>query len=240
MCAEARVARHPLAGLILACQLLSPAAHAFDEDRAWAALARPATPAATREAPVLRLEWEQRLRTADRLGPVPLRSDDAALLEAVRTARWSEALALLKSGRAHANARDDLGAQALVPAARAGQDALVRELLRQGADTTRTDASGYTALGAAAFSGRRSTVRLLLREGVDPAQWGATGQTALHLAAIAGQTEVLEEFRRAGVDVELLNRQRESALDVAGAAGQQRAMAWLIEAGADLAGAGRR
>ena len=195
---------------------------------------------ATRGTPINHLQWEVRLRTADGFGPSVLRADDTAFLAAARAARWSEALELLKSGKAGANARDELDSNPLVMAARAGQDELVRELLKRGADTTRIGEDGFTALGAAAFAGQRSTVRLMLRAGVDAKRWGASGQTALHLASIAGQVEILDEFLRAHTDIEMLNRQRESALDVAAAAGQQDAMGWLIKAGADLDLAGRR
>lgn len=231
------VALHALPTLLWAA--LATPALAFDDDRALAGFTAPPA-AATRAGPVTGLEWERRLRAADRLGPVPLAGGGAALLQAAREARWADTMALLQTGRADANARDEASGHTLALAARAGQDELVRALLRQGADPTRVGEDGFTALGAAAFAGRRSTVRLLLRAGVDAHQWGATGQTALHLAAIAGQVEVLAEMQRAGVDIETLNRQRETALDTAGAAGQQQAMAWLIAAGADLQQAGRR
>lgn len=194
----------------------------------------------TRGTPMNQLQWEMRLRAADGFGPSVLRVGDAAFLTAARAARWSEALELLKSGKAGANAQDELDGNPLVLAARAGQDELVRELLKRGADTTRVGEDGFTALGAAAFAGQRSTVRLMLRAGADAKRWGASGQTALHLASIAGRTEILDEFSRAHIDIEMLNRQRESALDVAAAASQQDAMGWLIKAGADLQLAGRR
>lgn len=214
-------------------------ARAEEEDRALMAFVRSAAPA-PRGQPVAGLEWERTLRPPDRFGPPVLRAGDAALLAAARAARWGEALQLLKAGQAGANTQDDIGGHALVLAARAGQDELVRELLKRGADTKRVGEDGFTALGAAAFAGRRSTVRLLLRAGVDVERWGASGQTALHLASVAGQIEVLDELFRARVNIEMLNRQRETALDVAAAAGQQEAMARLIKAGADLELAGRR
>ena len=214
-------------------------ARAQDDDRALSAFARPAV-AAPRGVALQREQWESRLRSPDRFGPPVLREADAALLTATRAGRWDEALQLLKSGKAGANAQDETHGNALVLAARAGQDELVRELLKHGADTSRVGEDGFTPLGAAAFAGQRSTVRLLLRAGVDAARWGATGQTALHLASVAGQVDVLDEFLRAHVDIEMLNRQRESALDLAAAAGQQDAMGWLIKAGADLQAAGRR
>ncbi len=223
----------------LCSAVLLATARAQDDDRALSALARPAIEAPS-GTPMQREQWETRLRTPERFGPPVLREADAALLAAARAARWSDALQLLKSGQAGANAQDELNGNTLVLAARAGQDEMVRELLRRGADTTRVGQDGFTALGAAAFAGQRSTVRLMLRAGVDAARWGASGQTALHLASVAGHVDVLIEFLRAHVDIETLNRQLESALDVAAAAGQQDAMGWLIKAGANLQAAGRR
>jgi hypothetical protein len=238
---------------LLACVLCVPA-WAEEEDRALLDFARPAA-RAPRGQPVLPQAWERTLRPAncqtperapgatatDCFGPPALRDTDAALLMSARAGRWGEALQLLKSGQAGANPQDDAGGHVLVLAARAGQDELVRELLKRGADTERIGEDGFTALGAAAFAGHRSTVRLLLRAGVDITRRGATGQTALHLAGIGGQVPVLEEMLRVQhADIELLNGHRESVLDVAGAANQQAAMDYLIQAGANLDQAGRR
>jgi len=225
--------------LCLLCLLCPLSASAQDEDRALAAFVRTAPPA-PRGVAVLPAEWEARLRAPDRFGPPPLRAADRALLDAARTGQWAQALSLLKSGDAHPNARDAQGAYALVPAARAGQDELVRELIQRGADLDRAADDGFTALGAAAFAGRRSTVRLLLRAGADATRWGASGNTALHLASLAGQLDVLDEMLRQKVAIETLNRQRETALDVAANAGQLDAMDRLLQAGADPLLAGRR
>jgi len=229
--------RRAAAGLSLA--LLASLAFAWEDDRSLGPWLRPSAtvPRGTAVGP---LEWQQRLRAADRMGPAPLRSADAALLAAARASRWEEVLRLVKTGQAAANARDEGGGHALVLAARAGQDELLRELLKRGADIDRVNDEGFNALGAAAFAGRRSTVRLLLLAGADLQCQGASGQTALHLAAMSGQLNVIEEFLRLKVDIEALNRQRESALDVAANAGQQEAMSLLIDAGADANRAGSR
>jgi uncharacterized protein len=238
-------ARLAAGGLAVTCWLLAlPAAvHASEPDRALQPLQPPAA-AAPRGAPVLRQEWAQRGRPADRFGPLPLRPQDAALLAAARTGRWAEARALLQPEGgalpAHADASDDSGASALVLAAAAGEQALLRALLARGADIERRGDNGFTPLGAAAFHGQLGALRLLLRAGADPARPGATGHTALHLAAIAGQTAAVTELLRAGVPIDLLNAQRETALDVAGAAGQATVMDLLIQGGADLIMAGRR
>lgn len=234
-----------LATLASAGLLAAQPARAEFEDRALAAFVRPVAPtpalaATARGAPVDRLEWERRLRPADRFGPAVLRAADAALLAAARAGRWREVSELLASGRANPNARDELGGHALVLAARAGEEAILREFIKRGADLDRTGDDGFTALGAAAFEGHRGTVRLLVRAGAALEQWGAGGQTALHLASLAGRLDAVEELLRLGADIELLNRQRETALDVAAAAGQQEVMDRLIGGGADLTLAGRR
>jgi len=220
-------------------------AKAEDADRALQSLVPQAAAAQPRAEPVSKPEWERRLRTADRLGPVPLRPQDQALLAAARMGRWGEVLALLQPAAsaapsAHANAADEAGGHALVLAAAAGQDAVLRALLQRGADIERRSDSGFTALGAAAFHGQRSAVRLLLRAGADPARLGATGQTALHLASAAGQVDVVAALLKSGVPTDLLNAQRETALDLAAAANQSAVMDLLIQGGADLRMAGRR
>ncbi len=227
-----------LAAAVWAVATLRPS-QAQDNDPALSGFVRP--PAASpRTGVVTAQQWEAVLRPADRMGPPPLRAADQALLAAVRNTRWREALELVKSGAANPNTRDDVGGHALVLAARQGQDELLRELLRRGADVNRLGEDGFSALGAAAYEGRISTVRLLLRASADPKRLGASGQAPLHLAAQAGQLGALQELLRSHPDVELLNRQRESAIDVAAAAGQQAVMDLLIERGADLARAGQR
>ncbi len=221
--------------LLAAC---APAA-AQEGDRALAGFARPAA-SAPRSAPANSMEWERRLRAPERLGPLPLRAPDAALLEAARQARWAEVLQLVKAGAAHVNARDERGGQVLALAARAGEDEVVRQLIERGAELDRIGEDGFTALGAAAFTGRRTTVRLLLRAGADPQRWGATGQTALHTAVLGGHVPVLQEMLRGGVDIEMLNRRRQSAFDLAGAVGQWEATNLLAAAGANSTRAGRR
>ena len=233
-------ARAAVLALLAPLALLGSAtAWAESDDRALAGFAR-AVPAAPRGQAVEPREWEQRLRAPERFGPPHLREADRALLAAARAGRWAEALELVKSERAHPNARDAAGGHVLVHAARAGQDDLLRELIKRGADLDRIGEDGFTALGAAAFAGRRSSVRLLVRAGADATRWSASGQAPLHLAALAGQLGVIDEMLRLKVDIEGLNRQRESALDVAGGVGQQDSLGRLLEAGADPLLAGRR
>jgi hypothetical protein len=216
-----------------------PPAQAEIDDRALAQFARSA-PRTARASAVDPIEWERRLRAPDRFGPPWLRPSDTALLAACRAARWPEALRLVKSGQGWPDARDEASGSALVLAARAGQDELVREMIKRGVDIDRIGEDGFTALGGAAFSGRRSMVRLLILAGADVEKLGASGQAPLHLASLAGQLDVVDEMLRLKVPFELLNRQRETPLDVAAAVGQQGVMDRLIEAGADLSLAGQR
>jgi Ankyrin repeats (3 copies) len=233
-----RVLLLPLLAGLAAAWVQSPA-HADTEDRAQEAFQRP-PPAPTRTGPPLPATWEAALRAPDRLGPPPLREADAQLLAAVRERRWAQALALVKSGRANVNARDAAGAHALVAAARAGEELLVRELVQREAQIDRVSDDGFTALAGAAFEGRRGMVRLLLLAGADATRFTASGQTALHLAAVAGHAPVVAELLRQGVPVDLLNRARETALDLAAFVNQGDVMDLLIQRGADMRLAGRR
>lgn len=192
-----------------------------------------------RTVPVDQFEWDRRTRNANSFGPAPLLPTDAALIDSAHRGRWTEALEMLKVGQARADARDALGVSVLGLAVEAGQDELVRELLRRGADPNRAGGNGFTPLGAASFRGHRSTVRLLVKAGADLNARGATGQTPLHLAAMAGRVGVIDELLRAGVNPRVVNRAGDNALDVAANSGQQDAMSRLIEAGVDPQMSGR-
>lgn len=193
-----------------------------------------------RRGPPDPLEWERRLRGANGFGPEPLRPADRALIEAALAGRWADALVLVRSGRAAADARDGRDVQALPLAAAAGRDDLVAALAARGALLDRPGADGLTSMGAAAWHGQRSTVRLLLRLGADVRAFSRNGHTPLHLAAMAGHREIVEDLLARGVSIEMLNRARESALDVAAASQQDEVMDLLIQGGADLTMAGRR
>ncbi|MCA3243138.1 MAG: ankyrin repeat domain-containing protein [Rubrivivax sp.] len=210
-----------------------------DADPALRSFARPASAPVARQGPADPQAWERRTRGPDRLGPTPLRDGDLALLQALRGGLWAEALQRVKAGAA-VNARDERGSHPLALAAAAGQDELVRDMVRRGAVLDRIGEDGFTPLGAAAWRGHRTTAQLLLRAGADPAAWGHNGHPPMHLAALAGHAELVEDFLRLGSPIELLNRARETALDVAANANQDRAMDLLIQGGADMTKAGRR
>jgi hypothetical protein len=158
-----------LAMLAMLAMLLTPAHAADDGDRALDGFTK-ADATAARQGPGDPLDWQRRLRSADSLGPTPLREADRTLLAAARNGRWADALAELKRGGGSVHAQDTLGRPLLALAAGAGEDEVVRALLKRGADIDATGDQGLTPLAVAALAGRRSTVRLLLRAGADPAR----------------------------------------------------------------------
>ncbi len=224
-----------------ACLLMAGTAQADigDGDPALRPLQRAVQPPAARSGAPDPVAWERQTRAPDRLGPPPVRTIDRALLDDLRSGRWADAMQRVKTGAA-VNALDAQGRHPVALAAAAGQDELLREMLRRGAELDRLGDDGFTPLGAAAWRGHRSTVRLLVRAGADAAAWGHNGQPPLHLAALAGQAALVRDLLALGVPIEQLNRARESALDVAAAASQDAVMDLLIQGGADMTRAGRR
>jgi len=86
----------------------------------------------------------------------------------------------------------------LVAAAKQGDEARVRALLRRGVDVNATDRHGNTALFAAVGEGRTSVVALLLDKGADPAIANNQGSTPLTRASNNGETEIARLLLEAG------------------------------------------
>lgn len=80
------------------------------------------------------------------------------------------------------NKTDDKGMTALHWAATYGHEAVMRLLLKKGADVQTKDKDGWTALHWAAEYGHEAVMRLLLEKGADIQIKDKYGQTALHLA----------------------------------------------------------
>lgn len=149
--------------------------------------------------------------------------------------RWPEALAHLKQTQPDLNRRDELGATPLSLVARAGQLALLKEMLRQGADVDSAGAAGMTPLGAAAFAGHDLVVRELLRQQARVDLPMANGQYPLHWACATGQVNTMTQLLKAGADWRLPNRQGRHAVEEAAYFGQLQALVTLQEHGADVA-----
>lgn len=95
------------------------------------------------------------------------------------------------------------GQRVLGQAISANDPAIVRELIRAGADVNATtmDGSALTMLHLAAFSQERAIVKILLQAGAKPEARSATGLNALALAAIADANLVCEPLVHAGADI---------------------------------------
>jgi hypothetical protein len=115
----------------------------------------------------------------------------------------------------------------LLAAARRGDAARVRALLRGGADPDARNERGFTALMAAAGEGHTDVARLLLRAGADVDASTSSGWTALMEATAQGRTETAAFLIDAGADLEARHRFAGTALDVAQQEGR-REMARLL------------
>lgn len=208
----------------------------FGDTNEWSSFALPPLQA-PRNGPVLDVAFQDVKqdgpwsRTAEaRLGEAEIR-----LFALLKGAQWGEALAHLKKMQPDLNRRDEMGATPLSWVARAGQMDLLKEMLRQGADTDVVGAGGLTPLGAAAFGGHELIVRELLRKQARTDVPMSTGQYPLHLACATGQVNIVRQLLSAGADWRLPNRQGRHAVSEAAYFGQVGALRALRESGADLA-----
>jgi ankyrin repeat protein len=137
---------------------------------------------------------------------------------------------------AHAdvNFASRFGETALCVAARKGNTAAVRLLLRNGANPAVTGSDHHTALEWALFSEHLSTVETLLDAGADP-RAPVSGQRSMLSMAAWGFDDpaLLDRFLRAGVDVNARDITRQTALFGAAQAGHEHAAKFLLEHGAD-------
>ncbi|MFO1304360.1 MAG: ankyrin repeat domain-containing protein [Burkholderiales bacterium] len=92
------------------------------------------------------------------------------------------------------------GITPLMAASFAGQDAIVKRLLAQGADPKPTDRLRKTAMVYAAGEGRSDIVRQLLAAGIPVDQVYANDLTALMWAAGYGKTDTVRVLLAAGAD----------------------------------------
>ena len=120
-------------------------------------------------------------------------------------------------------------------AARKGDVAAVRNLVKQGADASAPQADGMTALHWAAERADLATADILIRAGASLSAETRLGQyTPLHLAARNGSAEVLTALIKAGSNVKALTASGSTALHLAAGAGSAAAVAALIDGGSDV------
>jgi ankyrin repeat protein len=129
----------------------------------------------------------------------------------------------------------------LQEAARAGDGALMQQLLRDGADINEQDEAGETALFAAASGGWYSVHDQLLVAGADVSIRDNRGFTVLHAAASSGNANVIagligEDHRSQQIDLDDHdNELGATPLAVAADANHGNIVAYLYAHGADPA-----
>jgi len=151
---------------------------------------------------------------------------------------WPELFAAIKSGNAKKLdellskkkspnvMNEDSGESALAVAAASGKLAMVRILLKAGADPN----SGYTTrlpLSAAAVGGFVDIVEALIKAGVDLNLRGEEGETALIDAAGAGQKAIVQQLLDAGAAAFLQDREGHTPMLAAAKNGHHEVCAML-------------
>ena len=140
-------------------------------------------------------------------------------------------LALAVQALAFAAAERDA---ALFEAARRGDTAAVRTLLRQGAGVNARNDESFTPLMVAAVAGHADTVRALLAARADLKATDEKGLTALHHAAFWGRTRVVEALALARAEVNARTPSGATPLMLAAHEGHVATLMALARAGAAL------
>jgi len=96
-----------------------------------------------------------------------------------------------------------------------GNVAMVRKLLRMGADPNTQDNAGWSPLHEACNRGNLSVAKLLLRHGAFVNQPGMARETPLHDASRNGHFQVVRLLLLSGADQHLVNNDGRTALSVA-------------------------
>ncbi|KAF7280117.1 hypothetical protein GWI33_006374 [Rhynchophorus ferrugineus] len=135
------------------------------------------------------------------------------------------------------------GGEALLRAARDGDDHQLRDLLRRAlavgisdTDLNATDSSGRTILSYVASNGSHDLLELILQlPGLDPNKPDNEGNTPLHFAAQAGQVECLNclASRCRGVEIDARNNLGFTPLMKAALQGRNKCAKLLLFAGAN-------
>ena len=116
----------------------------------------------------------------------------------------------------------------LVEAVLASNDAVVADLISQGADPNAQDLSGRTPVSLAAETGAVGCLRLLLGAGGSPDVGDVKGDSAVSYAASTGMDECLQLLLDAGGDRDKVGDAGRSALMRAVLGGHQRCVRTLV------------
>ncbi|MEM6701317.1 MAG: ankyrin repeat domain-containing protein [Acidobacteriota bacterium] len=150
----------------------------------------------------------------------------------MRRLRWVLAVALLAVVPGLAAASTDT----VVAAARVGDEARVRELLRSGADVAEPEGDGMTALHWAAHNGDATVARMLVVAGADLEAGTRVGRyRPLHVATRSGSSDVVAVLIEAGADVDAgTTAGGGRALHFAAESGDLESLRHLLAAGAEI------
>jgi ankyrin repeat protein len=133
-----------------------------------------------------------------------------------------------------------LGAESdatVADAARLGDAAAVKTLLKTGADVNAAQGDGMTALHWAAQKGDAELVGMLLAAGANVrATTRLGGYTPMHLASQAGQAKVVAALLAAGSAADVKTSTGASALTLAARSGSVETATRLVENGAEIDG----
>lgn len=141
--------------------------------------------------------------------------------------RWRKYLGLV------INKKDSDGMTALHRAAQVGNEALVRLLLSNGADTKAKVGIGRTVLHLAEEGRNEAVIQLLLEKGWNPKVKDRRGRTVLHDAARTGHRTVVQLLLEKGADLEAKDNEGRTALHFAAGWGHDTVVQLLVEKGAD-------
>ena len=152
----------------------------------------------------------------------------------------AETTALLIRAGAEVNAPNDYGVTPLALASTNGNAAIIKQLVRSGADPLdplHSVNAGETPLMLAARSGQVDAVTALLSAGADAnATETWNGQSALMWAAAEGHLSVLQTLIDHGADIQARSNSGATALLFAARKGSMDAVRALLGAGSDVNG----
>jgi len=124
-------------------------------------------------------------------------------------------------------------APAILDAAKKGDTAELRALIRQEVDVNAAGPDGSTALMWAAYREDAEALKLLLAAQADVNARNAYGITPLLQASRVGNAEMVEALLKAGADLKAAERKGETPLMAAAAAGDANSVRLLISHGSD-------
>ena len=138
-----------------------------------------------------------------------------------------------KTPQADINEKDEAGLTPLYVAAREGHEAVVRLLIKSGANKEAQDKDGWTPLYFAAVKGHEAVARLLIESGANIEAQSKDGWTLLHWVAQQGHEAVVRLLIEGGANKEAQGKDGRTPLHWAVVKGHEAVVRLLIESGAN-------